>query len=214
MPKDYAKKMVTTKRRAIKKIPRLPVILTVFFVAFAISMTTFWVYAHHGLKESFIIWIANGKSLFQHKNANTSKTAKAHLANQEENNAVQFNFYTELPNMQVNPEIVSESKLTIRKPVVGLPRPIALAQIDNSIQAAMAEKKKVQYFIQLGVFKDQIGASQLRLSLLLAGIEADIVEVATHSYRVQQGPYQSTNQAKAMQRRLTNKGFESEIKSE
>jgi cell division protein FtsN len=218
MRKDYAKKnMFAQKRKLRKEPPRLSVLLTVFLVAFAVSVTGYWMYAHHGFRDGSIAWIASAKSLFVKHKADPVKVAKQQDSNQDDNN-IRFDFYTELPKMQVNTgTIVDKKPFVSPKLVEKLPRPAELAEIDNSIQSIIATKKSqikpsVQYTLQLGVFKDQLSASQLRLSLLLAGIDADVVKMQNNTYRVQKGSYTTENQAKSMQRQINKKGFDSEIK--
>ncbi len=215
MRKDYAKNMFTHKRNLRKKPPRLSVIVTVFLVAFIVSVTGFWVYTHHGFKEGLSAWVLNVKSLVKPK-TNSVTVAKQQTPSAQEENSVRFDFYTELPKMQVNSGTVAELKSTspIQHKYEGLPRPFELAEIDKSIQTVLTTKKSqsVQYTLQLGVFKDQISASQMRLSLLLAGIEADVVKMQNNIYWVRKGSFASENQAKSVQRQLSKKGFDSEIK--
>ncbi len=218
MRKDYAKKnMFAQKRKVRKQPPRLSVLLTVFFVAFVVSASGYWVYAHHGFRDGVIAWVASAKSLLIKHKTDPVKVAKQSDSNQDDNN-VRFDFYTELPKMQVNTTSVLDKKTFVSpKLVEKLPRPAELADIDNSIQSVITAKKSqakplMQYTLQLGIFKDQLSASQLRLSLLLAGIDADVVKMQNNTYRVQKGSFTSENQAKAMQRQINKKGFDSEIK--
>lgn len=217
MRKDYAKKnMFAQKRKLRKEPPRLSVLLTVFFVAFVVSVTGYWIYAHHGFRDGSIAWIASAKSLFIKHKTEPVKVTKQQDSNPNDN--VRFDFYTELPKMQVNNSAVVDKKSSILpKLVENLPRPVELTEIDNSIQSVIAAKKAhakqlMQYTLQLGIFKDQLSASQLRLSLLLAGIDADVVKLQNNTYRVQKGTYNSESQAKSIQRQINKKGFDSEIK--
>lgn len=232
MRKDYAKKMTAKRHKRQHELPRLSLLLAIFVSTFVISMAGYWV-VHNSLKGNFNTWIASAKSILGHKTV-AAKTLAANKPAQDDD-GVRFDFYTELPKMQVDvpettelqssPPLVTHTLTAAHKPVPNLPRPTALTQLDNSIQSAIdqTEKKATttttttttakQYVIQVGIFRDQIGASQLRLSLLLAGIEANIAKLPDGTYRVQQGPYKSSAQAKAIQKRLTKKGFDSEIKS-
>ncbi len=187
MRKDYAKNKMTYQPRKPKKEPAsVVVILVVFFSAFVLSSAGYWLYEHHGVKEGAMTWVQNVEALFKSKNA-VLKTNPSSVQLKQENN-VHFDFYTELPKMQVNHASAAPTKQIVTAPA------------------------SPQYVIRLGIFKDQISASQLRLSLLLAGITADIIKLADHTYCVQQGPYTSKRQAEVMQRRVSKKGFDSEIK--
>ena len=63
----------------------------------------------------------------------------------------------------------------------------------------------------MATFRNESNATQLRVSLLLAGVEVDIVKIKMSShniYRVQQGPYSNLQLAKARQQQLQKKGVE------
>ncbi len=74
-----------------------------------------------------------------------------------------------------------------------------------------------QYVLQLGVFKNQVSANQFRLSLLLAGVESEVVKIEAGDvsvYSVQRKGYTTERQAKLAQKRLQQKGIESVVKKQ
>ncbi len=205
MSKDYAHKnrhrQRQSDRRGAKFVPLAGAILGVVCFVSAIIYT---IHVYHQTvffsREHIAAWFNHAKTIGSRKES--SKVTQTQQS--AENNDIQFDFYTELPNMQVN--LPESSQLSHQK-------------MDQSIQAVMTQKtthttqkQTIQFIVQLGEFKNQLDASQLRLSLLLAGIETEIIKTAEHHYRVQQGPYQNERQAKSAQRKLDRKGFESSIK--
>ncbi len=79
------------------------------------------------------------------------------------------------------------------------------------------EKKTAvgRYILQLGTFQSENEASEMRVSLLLAGWDVNVVRgtVAGHvQYHVQQGPYNTLESAKAAQKILESQGLMSVIK--
>lgn len=78
------------------------------------------------------------------------------------------------------------------------------------------ENKKL-YIVQLGLFKNETAAGQTRVSLLLAGCEADTVTVTdeatkTTLYRLQKGPYPTLSQANGVVKQLQKKGVSAVVK--
>ncbi len=232
MARDYANKNRFTKRPKPKQY-RLATFVGLIFASVCIT-SGILIYVFHMHQQAmsqgkFASWFEHAKSLVSHKQKTPVKTASSKpVAPHEE---IQFDFYTELPNMQVNLPASAQSKLvsmTEHKATQKTEKsPVAqesnlAGQIDDSIKTMMAQhalnkiKKPTtpmtQYVLQVGVFKDQVSASQLRLSLLLSGIETQIVKTGEHTYHIQRGPYSSERQAKSAQRLLSKKGFESSIK--
>lgn len=100
--------------------------------------------------------------------------------------AIHFDFYKEL----------SSNKLTI-------------ADIVEKTQPVNKE-----YIIQLGLFNNNTEANSLKLSVLLAGYEANIlkIKIAKQDYfRVQLGPYSKAEVAKNIQQKLEKTGIIGEI---
>jgi len=221
MSKDYAnKKMFTHRHRPQHERRFFPLIGAMFAVVCLLGAIGYAFHVHRPIfaKEHFAAWVSQAKVIMSRKDKTPIKTTPPASAQHDE---IQFDFYTELPNMQVNFPASAQSKLfsitAARKPVNKL-----AGQIDESIQSAIAQHKanstkltpqSPQFTVQIGEFKDPLNASQLRLSLLLAGIETEVVKIAAHTYRVQKGPYTSERQARLFQRQLSKKGFESTIKN-
>lgn len=170
--------------------------LIIFLLLIFISASSYWVYSHK-LRGIFAQnsrnthLFANLQSfIHRHKTikdaAHTAKN-QVQVAQQDE---VHFDFYNELPKMQVNVPSVDNSKTT------------------KTNAPALASSKKDAYILRLAEFKNESSASQLRLSLLLAGIDVEIVKKG-EIYRVQQGVYPTLTQAKENQATLQKKGFES-----
>jgi len=205
MARDYANKRVSRPQR---KIPR--VFLAIFAVFCLLGALAIYA-VHH--QQGMPNWLSSAKGLVGHKEKNTFAIASAPP---EE---IQFDFYTELPNMRVNLPVSAEAKpfsTIIRKPTEQALQPIDLtSKIDESIKSALkqqgTQKAAVQFIVQINEFNEQISASQLRLSLLLAGIETEVVKTAEGKFRVQKGPFTSEHQAKAVQRQINNKGFDATI---
>jgi len=221
MPKDYAKKMISARRHKPEKKPGLVPVIAAVLAGFCLIGVM--VYAIHAWsqsaffsKEHVAAWVHSAKAMVSHKAKSTVKMEKSQIPQPAEE--IQFDFYTELPNMQVNlPESATMKPLSI---AATAPKPgNRIIQIDDSIKAVMARqagntvsKQVLQFVVQLGEFKDPVSASQLRLSLLLAGVETVIVKTPEHTYRVQQGPWSSEHQAKSALRMLGKKGFEGSVK--
>lgn len=220
MSKDYANKNRLNKRRKLHRESRfVPLAIAIFAVVCFLSAVVYTVRVYHQTtffsNVSVASWFNHAKIMMSRKDKATAKTPSSQAS--AENEEIQFDFYTELPNMQVNLPQSAQLK-TVSVPVHKSEEKMA-GQIDQSIKTVMTQqlakenKKQVgRFIVELGEFKDQLNASQLRLSLLLAGIETEIIKIADRQYRVQQGPYQSERQAKSAQRKLDRKGFESSIK--
>jgi len=200
MAKDYAKYFSNKKpgRRGLVDV------LLVFLLVLLVSGLIYAAYAHqHNAAATQQVgeWMTRVKVLFSHKKVNpenkTPIIAKQQVAEQHAaESAVRFDFYTALPAMQVTPSAAPASTAT-------LPPPLPLSQNKESVQPAG------HYFLQLGVFKSQAAASQVRLSLLLAGIDAVIEKTTAGSktvYRIQQGPFIKKKQAQTSQLELQKKG--------
>lgn len=248
MPKDYANKnRVIQGRKRGQESRFVPLLAATFAVICFLGAIIYSVHIYHQTSvysQSITSWFGHVQTLFSRKNKALVKKPNQQVS--AKNDEIQFDFYTELPKMQVNspasaelksipvappklidkPKQANVSKLPNTKPVNTDP---LVTQIDDSIKAVMARQvaarqvanannttanKKIppEFILQLGEFNEQTNASQLRLSLLLAGIETEIIKVPDHKYRVQQGPYASERQAKSAQRQLGRKGFESTVK--
>ncbi|MHB1948785.1 MAG: SPOR domain-containing protein [Gammaproteobacteria bacterium] len=204
MAKDYAKRVFTTTRKPKKK--RLRIELFVIPVLFVMCIVGYVAFKH---KADWLVaettWVSRLKTLMAHKPKVIIKTAQAEKMKPVSpvEPDLHFDFYNDLPNMRVT--LPEESAITSSPSVV--------AKAPDS--GASATKKNSRYILQIGLFKDSVSASQLRLSLLLSGIEAEIIQINTNEgeiYRVQQGPFINQADAKKLQRQLQDKGIVSVIK--
>ena len=192
MAKDYAKRSFTARKPKKKRI-RLE-FLALFLLAL-VCAGGYWSYFHkHEISNIENNWVTRVRMMFSHHAvAKTVQTAKAAPVAQPD---VHFDFYNALPHMQVT--IAETAAVTPPAPKIHDPK------------AAPVTKPTLVYLIQLGVFNDATGASQLRLSLMLSGVEAEIIRLnSTHGqvYRVQRGPFISFAEAKKMQHELEMKGI-------
>jgi cell division protein FtsN len=92
----------------------------------------------------------------------------------------------------------------------------AIENVAPVADAAAASKPPVQpYYLELGTFSNPANASQLRISLLLAGVDAEVIKIRESNqdvYYVRYGSFPNMGQAKAKQERLMQKGVTSTIK--
>jgi cell division protein FtsN len=181
MAKDYAKYFSTPKKQSRNRFVDVILIAVLFLLIFGL------IYAGYAFQHTQQVrkWSDNVKSLFSHKKPEAttkSTTASAEQASPE--STVRFDFYTQLPAMKAIPTAAVET------PVI----PVA-----------------EHYSLELGVFKSQAEASEARVSLLFAGIEAEIVKDKT-GYRLQHGSYIDKKQARMAQVELQRKGVVSVIR--
>ena len=197
MAKDYAKRVFTTTRKSKKKRWRRELVIVPLLFACL---------AGYGLfKQRDVLFFAEN-SWFAHvrmlahkaqpaKSTQLAKTKAVTQAPQEP--TVHFDFYSELPNMQVTvPDVSSDTVVTrVTKVMTKTPLPA---------------KAELAYTVQFGVFNDEVGADQLRLSLLLSGVEAEVIKFKIESgemFRVQRGPFVNQAEAKKLQQQLQKKGI-------
>jgi len=228
MAKDYANKNRVIQGRKRGQEPRfVPLLAAILGVICFLGVIIYSVHLYHqttffsNSKEHVTSWFNHAKTMMSRKDKAVTKTPQPQAS--AKNDEIQFDFYTELPSMQVNMPASAQLKSVVKT----VQADHLATQIDDSIKTVMARKlaadikdikdinKKapLQFILQLGEFSQQVNASQLRLSLLLAGIETEVIKLPEHKFRVQQGPYASERQAKLAQNRLSRKGFESSIKS-
>ena len=164
MAKDYAKRVFTTTRKPKKKRLRIELFIIPVLVLVIIA-SGYWGFRHKlELTTVEDTWLPRAKSLLTNKSVasktqNVDKPKKIIQSNQQPD--VHFDFYNELPKMQVT---ASESEDSAT--------PKMVAKIHDP--EVSAKQSTNAYVLQLGLFNDAIGASQLRLSLLLSGFEAEV----------------------------------------
>jgi cell division protein FtsN len=211
MARDYK----NSYRKPTPKKARWPFIVPVIlFLAVAGGIYAMYLHkqANSTSHQTWTAWMADIKSRWQ--NRHPVKSRPLTLAEKEQQkNEVHFDFYTELPKMQVGVPEVSEPKSEHKSAAVTPPSQGA-AVSPSAAQSTKPAKPASPYVVQVATFKDMARAGELRISLLLAGIEANIVKIQEGDqtvYSVQLGPYASAALAKASQRRLQEKGFASVV---
>jgi len=150
----------------------------------------------------------NGRAFFQqlknalHVTSSPPKLLPPIIKAQENDEEIHFDFYTELPRLQMalsSPAGIKEQATWLKNtPSSSLPL-------------------TSHYILQMGVFKNLAAADRMRLSLLLSGFDANIVKIKQGEqiiYQLQQGPYAELTQAKAIQDQLEAKGMNSIVKKE
>lgn len=209
MPKDYAKHVSKSKHPARGWRKRLlwviVLLLIVAGIVLGISM-----YQRLGLNTQTIeSWINQAKSLLMiSKGQSVEQSADASVDDIKQEDDIQFNFYTNLSAMQVpgKPIAPTDKKNEIN------PVPMLKPEIKPAVvqQTPVTEK----YLLQVAAFKNPTAAGEMRISLLLAGFEVEIVKAMNNNqqiYQLQQGPFRTLSEAKSMQRVLKNKGIDSVI---
>ena len=197
MQKDYAK--YTFKRRSpwLEQGWRYRLLLVVFILTL-VGCIGYAYYLYDKYADSFSF--SRIQSFFIQKQAPV-KAAAPPLEDKPEND-IQFNFYTELPS---------------DKPVGhSFDKPLEITQNKPSALSKSDSAKKGQYVLQVAAFQSPAAAGELRISLLLAGFEADIVKSLTEDqqtlYLIQLGPYSNPSKAKSVQEEMKGKGIESVVK--
>jgi len=196
MAKDYAKRVFTTTRTRKKKRMRVEWFIVPILVI--IGALGYWVWRsytseHLSLKKS---WSAKKAPLMAAK------------SNPEQPN-VHFDFYNELPNVQMNQLVESAPADEI-----SATKPPALVDMHTAKNLA-APIVAGAFIIDLGVYKTSSEASEQRISLLLSGCEAEVIKLTDatgDSFRIQRGPYVSEAEAKKLLGQLLRKGITGEIK--
>lgn len=225
MSKDYAKRNLNNARTSKKK--RWPI----EWYCAALLMGLVCLGACWGLihKKStifaentrFSAFLAQLKEIIHPPKKETSSRLDQALASSaNETPEIHFNFYTELPHMKVN---LSGNEESSAAPAVSQRNPVSqdsnpsTSLTDQERKLVIKEtESKPHYVLQLGVFKNALDAGQMRVSLLLAGCEADVVKMTAEggheAYRIQHGLFLTSADAKLMQLKLQKRGIVSVIK--
>ncbi|MCD6038994.1 MAG: hypothetical protein K0S27_394 [Gammaproteobacteria bacterium] len=213
MARDYARYKVRAKPSRIEKGWPTRLLISVLAVGVA-GILIFGMYAyktHRGIssKHTWAARLAQMKVFLGHKKTSALLSTKIlPISETHPDSDVRFNFYNELPNMQVT---LSDTEEGTDKKTVS-PKPSLSSSL--ALKEFKQDKKNAghtsQYILQLGVFNNETAAGQARVSLLLAGCEADIVKSIAGNrviYRVQKGPYATVAQVKEIQKQIRNKGI-------
>lgn len=162
-----------------------------------VQQTTNWIAAHRSHLRQDIVKV---KRLAANKNTE-----------QEE---IHFEFYTALPNMQMNATVQAEpaqtgvaAKPTITAPVVATVASPANLDTQALEQDISAQINQGRYLLQLGVFRTQDSAARFQQSLADAGFQAKVITTEKKVFKVQMGPFTNKNQARLAQIDLEKKGF-------
>lgn len=225
MATDYARKVLTTSRASVQGQSRIKFIvlaLLIVILAGGVSLLAYkkpWTALHGDM--SIKTWLATLVTKPHKTHVKPTESApKAALPTEPH-----FNFYTELPTMQVTLPDATVAQPPIAQPlaapnpskykVPALPsKPVKISPtpIKNPRPATTPSK---QYMLQIGAFKDASSANHLKSQLLSSGVSAQIVKVVIDKrvvYRVQQGPYPRFDLAVATQERLRKQGTASVIR--
>jgi cell division protein FtsN len=198
MPKDYAKTVFNDKPKKAKNT-KFVAIIAASLVLVVIGVATLGILnksRNATLSDNRTGILTEFKTLLAHKKALANRLLPSSPATEEA--AIHFEFYNDLPKMQV-------------------PLPDVPANAKAPPAAAIAKNKPEtnEYILQVAVFKEPTEASQLRVSLLLAGIDVSVSKIHLGDldiYRVQQGPYVNLATAKTKQQHLLKKGIDSVVK--
>ncbi|HEX2548729.1 MAG TPA: SPOR domain-containing protein [Gammaproteobacteria bacterium] len=177
MAKDYAKYTHKNKRGFLAKGWRFRLFIVIFLFILFSSFGA-GIYVWQHHANQIVAFYTEIKYYLGSRPKN--KVAFNHPTQTAAKPEVQFHFYTELPKMQV---------------VVPTP----------NLQSDLPQKH--QYVVQIAVFKNLKEASEMRISLLLAGFEVNLIKTET-SFILQDGPYKNIADAKRMQIALKKKGYE------
>ncbi len=219
MPRDYAKHVNRPKRPLAKPGWRKRLLLAVFLFSLLGGLTYgAYLYQHNQAtltQQSIGMWVKQVKALFiRSRHEEDPYKSMADQTQTDEEPEIQFSFYTSLPTMQTPmpqeapKEIIVEKRsnpVLVKKsvPAVNVSQPV--------IQPNVTEKK---YLLQIAAFRNPTAAGEMRISLLLAGFEVEIVKAMNNNqqiYQLQQGPFATIAEVKAIQRELEKKGIESVI---
>src|SRR6185295_7547009 len=99
-------------------------------------------------------------------------------------NQVHFDFYTDLPNMRIKIEKLKQAQ-SISSDKKNLPK----------------KPGETSYILQIGVFKTENEANQHRVTLLLSGIEVQMIQTE-EGYQLQKGPYSNLKEVQRLQKKL------------
>lgn len=147
---------------------------------------------------------ARTKSWFVRPRQNAQTAASAAAAAAQPDEPVRFDFYTELPNAQIESNTVVDSTDANK----------AAKKLQETVRKSGLTPPAPGYVVKIAAYVSESQAGQMRISLLLAGVDADIVKMKEGNkdmFRVQQGPYATVKLAKKRQQELQKKGIESAV---
>jgi cell division septation protein DedD len=211
MAKDYAKAMFKTGRMRKQQSSRR-ILLWIFAIFLILASFVGYLYEAHWLnKGNMQTLLANIKTAFHHPKPPVNEIKSESLVSQDA--PIHFDFYTELPSMQVTLPVTQNEVNKAAPP----PIPAAVVSTPASPPSPKREKSDntppaaEHYIVQVGAYKNDSTASEVRISILLAGFDAKVVKTIKNNqmiYRIQQGPYSNLAEAKNAQKNLQAKGFD------
>jgi cell division protein FtsN len=227
MPRDYARYVNKPKRPLVERGWRKRLLLVGFLVLLlGGGAFGFYVYQHQKGEDathSVGLWVKQVKALFiktpEEQEALKLTVDHSKAVSDKQDAEIQFSFYTNLATMQVSapqapsPQTLVENKsnpILVKKPIAEAAVPEAAVPTASRATVVADER----YLLQIAAFKNPTAAGEMRITLLLAGFEVEIVK-AMHNgqqlYQLQQGPFSTVAEVKAMQRELKKKDIESVI---
>lgn len=221
MAKDYAKQVLAVSRTSKRKQGRMGLSIAILLIVFGCGALVFF-YGEKSINfsqqmQGATAFLSKVLSLIHHKIDHPRVTAsESHalaMVPNDQASPVHFDFYTELPAMQM--QMTESASLLNSQPSKTLSIPALNKAEKVPLAAPTVMLHADQYIVQMGLFKSAAGASQIRLSLLFAGVDTEVIKTDIGDqqiYRVQQGPYATIELAKTMQQRLQKKGIVSVVK--
>lgn len=202
MAKDYAKYASIKRAPENKKGGHLFLAGILFLVIAVMSVFGFYAYRLHmeGSPISAATVLAKLKNVVSHKHKNEITVATASTQVVKAEQEVHFDFYDELPNMQVK---VAPEDDAAKHSVVPV----------KSAPTSTTQEAKSGYIVRIRMLTSENEASEMRISLLLNGTDATIIK-GDKGYSLQQGPYTTLSQAKKAQKQLQTKGIDCSVEKQ
>ncbi len=209
MARDYVKSAY--KRRVPEKKNGRMGVFVFLFILMVVSSGGAWVYFHK-LHPSDSASIQPAKLFAQLKDFLHRKHMVKATVDQEKSDQskpavakeVHFDFYDDLPNMQMNVAATDDAKVEPVKP------PPLKKEKPKAVAATSSKTEEAGYVVRLGTFDDESAADQMRVSLLLSGVDAEIVKIDS-GYALEKGSFDTVAEAKAIQKELLKKGIDGSI---
>jgi cell division protein FtsN len=235
MPKDYAKFVPPKARTSAQKRGYSALFFTVVFVLLTAVLVSYFLYE----KKETGSFAAASKNIATYSSKlwtqiNTKKPAiqaepRTLIGQNTVRPPVHFDFYNELPKMQVYPDqpsesmdlspkthatVITQSQIPVDK-VDRTNTKKAIFDPDEVSELLAAEKETQSYTLQLDTFETEQAAKGLQKALASIGFDVRIVKINAQGkaiYFVQQGPYKNKALAKISQQLLQKRGITSVLR--
>jgi cell division protein FtsN len=241
MARDYAK-FVPAKTRAKQKNSRSGLVVSVLLLLTGCAVAIYIGYEKPPLKtmfsrENMAVMTSHATELWQSKKKTVQPLVKVAvpkkivavnmIKQKEAAPPVRFDFYNELPNMQmvakapskpvVAPVDIVSSVEKKSGEVVQAKKSVFDPQELASLLSAEEQRQSQpqQYFVQLGLFHTEEAAKRMSSVLAGVGFDAEVTRVESGKstlYRVQQGSFPTKEMAKLTQLQLRKHGIVSVIR--